>query len=344
MQNLAPNVRLSICVATLNRCEFLVETIEKFASQMLDGVELVVVDGGSTDATQSRMQSASKQYQWLKYHRLHTNGGLDADYDKSVRLARGEYCWMFSDDDWPLPGAVETIFRACEQGHDFIFVDAHVRDVGMQNIILERRSRFDKDMVIPAGDSSTLFRLTGAALSFIGSCIIKREIWLSRDCESFYGYYFPHIAVLFQKSLSGTSLLLYSPHVAIRYGNATWTASAFRIWMILWPELIWRMPALSDEAKCSVTQRHPWRQSSMLLWQRAKGTYTHKQYRDFLAALPMPWATRLRIQFISLIPGRMAMIAALVALRLVNKPRKYLTEELKLSVFFKGSIARRLAG
>jgi abequosyltransferase len=336
-------VRLSICIATLNRCEYLAETITQFTQQMVQGVELVVVDGGSTDGTQLMMQKTQALYPWISYHRLATNGGLDADYDTSVQLAQGQYCWMFSDDDWPLPGALQTIYQACGQGHDFIFADAQVRDVKMQDIFLERRAKLTQDQVLQSGDMDTLFKLTGSALSFIGSCILRRDIWVARDCKSYYGFYFPHIAIIFQQPLAATSLLLYAPLIAIRYGNATWTGSAFKIWMLLWPSLIWKMPSLSDAAKASVTAEQPWRNIRMLMWQRAKGTYTPKQYRDFLAPLPMGSITRLKSRLISIMPGQLAAVIALVSIRFSQRPRKYLTEELKLSPYCQHGLAKWLA-
>jgi abequosyltransferase len=335
-------LRLSICIATLNRCEFLAETIGKFAEQMLDGVELVVVDGGSADGTQTMVEQAKKKYPWISYHRLSTNGGIDADYDKSVQLAQGQYCWMFSDDDWPLPGALKAIYGACGQGHDFVFADAQVRDVKMQEIFLERRSKLTQDQTLCGDDMDTLFKLTGSALSFIGSCIVRRDIWLARDCKSYYGYYFPHIAIVFQQPLRATSLLLYEPLIAIRYGNATWTGSAFKIWMLLWPRLVWKMASISDIAKASVTALEPWRSTSMLMWQRAKGTYTPVQYRDFLAVLPMSKIMRMKLQLISVVPGTLAAVLALIAVQVSHKPRKYLIEELRLSPYCQGSWIKRL--
>ncbi len=343
MDYFAPVVKLSICIATRNRCQYLIETVDQFAQQMVDGVELIVIDGGSTDGTHTMMQNACSRYKWISYHRLDTNGGIDADYDKSVQLAQGKYCWLFSDDDWPLPEALQTILVACNQNHDFIFVDAQVRDVRMQEVFLERRSKLQQDQLLPPGQMDALFRLTGSALSFIGSCVIRRDVWISRDCQSYYGYYFPHIAIIFQEPLRATSLLLHTPLVAIRYGNSTWTGSAFRIWMLLWPTLIWKMDSLSDKAKASVTAQLPWHSMNMLLWQRAKGTYSLEQYKSVLSPLSMSRLMRIKVFLVGVIPGKLAVLLALIALRLSQKPRKYLTEELKLSPFCESGVMRWLA-
>jgi abequosyltransferase len=326
-------IRLSVCIATLNRCQYLMETISKFSAQMLAGVELVVVDGGSNDGTQLRMTAEAAKHPWISYHRLATNGGIDADYDLSVQLAKGQYCWMFSDDDWPLPGALHNILQACFAGHDFIFADAQVRDVDMHEIILHSRAKLTQDHVLEGHEMDALFKLTGSAMSFIGSCVIRRAVWLSRDCKSYYGSYFPHFAVIYQRPLTSTSLLLHQPLIAIRFGNATWTGSSFKIWMLLWPQLIWKMTSISDSVKLSLTPAHPWRSSRRLMWQRAKGVYAFEQYKEYLGRLPMNLLTRLKVMLISRVPGWIALIIAVVAIRLSDGSRKYLLEELKLSKF-----------
>ena len=43
--------RLSVCVATYNRAEYIGETLESIIPQLTDEVEIVVVDGASTDGT-----------------------------------------------------------------------------------------------------------------------------------------------------------------------------------------------------------------------------------------------------------------------------------------------------
>jgi abequosyltransferase len=338
------STRLSICIATLNRCDCLAETIHKFAEQMLSGVELVVVDGGSVDLTQSMVLQAVQLYPWISYYRLSSNGGIDADYDKSVHLAKGKYCWMFSDDDWPLPGALQTVFDACSEGHDFIFVDAEVRDVKMKTILLANRSRkLSHDLVLEGHDMDALFKLTGSALSFIGSCVVSRDVWINRDCKSYYGYYFPHVAVLFQQAFLSTSLVLHKPLIAIRFGNATWSSKAFKIWMILWPELIWQMASISSEAKASVVPRQPWLNLKTLIWQRAKGTYSYQQYKIFLEPLPLSLLTKIQLILVSSIPPLITVPLAWLAIRYAGDSQRYLAEEFRMSPYCQKGIGKWMA-
>ena len=48
---------LSICIATYNRADFIGETLDSIIRQLTDEVEIVVVDGASTDATRTEMSA-----------------------------------------------------------------------------------------------------------------------------------------------------------------------------------------------------------------------------------------------------------------------------------------------
>lgn len=53
------NIRLSICMPTYNFGKFIGETLESIMKQIPDGVEIVVLDGGSTDNTCDVVKSGS---------------------------------------------------------------------------------------------------------------------------------------------------------------------------------------------------------------------------------------------------------------------------------------------
>ena len=91
---------LSICIATRNRANFIGQTIESIVSQVSDRVELLIVDGDSTDNTEEVVNSYAEKYSCIRYVRLPEKGGVDKDYCKAVEMAEGEFCWLFTDDDF----------------------------------------------------------------------------------------------------------------------------------------------------------------------------------------------------------------------------------------------------
>lgn len=98
--------KLSICIATFNRGAFISETLDSILGQIESGIEIVVVDGASPDNTMEVMTAYVQRHQEVKYFREAENSGVDADFDKAVGYARGEYCWLMTDDDLLKPGAL----------------------------------------------------------------------------------------------------------------------------------------------------------------------------------------------------------------------------------------------
>ncbi|MCM8797759.1 MAG: glycosyltransferase, partial [Candidatus Omnitrophica bacterium] len=105
MVNYDAEIKLSICIPTYNRARFLEETLESVTSQVNDNVEVVVVDGASTDNTAEVAERYRKKIANLVYYRGEKRLGVDRDMAKTIEISRGMYCWLLSDDDLLKPGA-----------------------------------------------------------------------------------------------------------------------------------------------------------------------------------------------------------------------------------------------
>ncbi len=121
------NPKLSICMATFNRAKYIGETIDSILSQFSSEVELVIVDGASPDNTCEVMERYLSRYPDIRYFRELTNSGVDADYDKAVGYAVGEYCWLMTDDDLAIPGAIAAILSALADNPELVVANSEVR-------------------------------------------------------------------------------------------------------------------------------------------------------------------------------------------------------------------------
>jgi glycosyltransferase involved in cell wall biosynthesis len=278
--------QLSICIATYNRACYISATLESIIPQLDDDVELLVVDGASTDNTEDIVREFAQKESRIRYVRLSVKGGVDHDYDKAVELARGEFCWFFTDDDLLKSGAVAAVKAAINEGHGLIVVNAEVRDRELSVILESRRIVMHDNKVYAPNDRECLFVDALHYLSFIGAVVIRRSIWLSRNRESYFGTEFIHVGVIFQKPLPESALIVAEPYIIIRYGNGQWMPRSFDIWMFKWPKLVWSFAHISDQAKQYITQQEPWRVLKNLILQRGSGAYTTQHYRVHLSALP----------------------------------------------------------
>jgi glycosyltransferase involved in cell wall biosynthesis len=95
---------VSVVIPCYNQGRFLATAIESVLRQAVEGIEIIVVDDGSTD---NLTQSVAQQYNTVQY--VHQqNRGLSAARNTGVEHCTGEYVLFLDADDWLLPGAIVT--------------------------------------------------------------------------------------------------------------------------------------------------------------------------------------------------------------------------------------------
>lgn len=275
-------IGLSICISTFNRGRFIAETLDSMIPQVPAGVEILVVNGGSTDRTEECVGAYQRKFPCVRYVRLAANSGVDRDFNTAVELARGEYCWLMSDDDLLKPGAVAAVLKLTMAGYSLIVVNAEVRNGDFSQLLLTRKLAFETDRVYGTQEMDRLFAEVGDYMTFIGCVVIRRSIWLARVKEPYFGSLFIHVGVIFQQPLPGPACAMAVPLISIRHGNAMWQPRDFEIWMFKWPGLIRSLPGLSDSARSQQRRVDPWRYPKTLLYYRAKGSYSMGEYRRWI--------------------------------------------------------------
>ncbi len=303
--------RLSICLATRNRAAFISQTLDSILGQLQPRIELVVVDGASSDRTPEVMERYRSLHPSIRYYRQPDNSGVDQDYDKAIGYAGGDYCWMMTDDDVLRPGAIERVLAAIEKPRDLVVVNAEARNADLSKVLQHRLLDIARDRDYGPGEKDKLFQDVASYLSFIGGVVVRRGFWNSRDRKSYYGSLFAHVGVIFQSPAVENASVIADPLIALRYGLAGWTPRSFEIWFIKWPELIWSFSDFPASAKAKVYPREPWRNLRRLFLYRANGAYALGEYRRHLSTRA-GGTTRLFCLAIALCPGILAnMIASI---------------------------------
>lgn len=310
--------KLSICIATFGRGDFIAETLDSIVPQLMADVELVIVEGHSPDQTESVVEAYALTNECIRYYREPVNSGIDADYNKAVLYASGEYCWLFTDDDLLMPTAVERVLAILDERPDLLVVDAAVKDVTLSRTLRPRRMKFTGLRRYDATQADAMMTDLGEATSFIGSIIIRRDVWMARDHASYVGTLFAHVGIIFQLPKLDHVIGLGESLIAIRLGNAMWTPRRFEIWVFKWPELIWQFDCYSDAAKAALGPRHVWRSAKTLFSFRAKGAYSYQEYRRYFGNTRLgPW--RFVMWVLAVLPGRIAHTAGTTYLGLTHQ-------------------------
>lgn len=302
--------KLSICIATYNRADYIGETLESILPQLTDAVEVVILDGASTDATESIVRHYAEQCSNIKYVRLQEKGGVDKDYDLAVEHAIGAYCWLFTDDDILNPGAVHAVLEQLDNEYPLIIVNANVKSPKLDVILEAKRLALSHNIVYTQADFEEFLINTAGYMSFIGCVIIRRSIWMERERRGYYGLEFIHLGVIFQEPLQSSVLVIAEPYISIRLGNAQWSERAFEIWMFKWPAIIWGFDCISVSAKAKITPREPWRKLYRLAFLRAEGNFTLNEYRRFIKP-KVNLLSRVLIALVVFSPGRVVNFLAI---------------------------------
>lgn len=99
---------ISVITPSYNQGKFIRETINSVLSQDYPNVELLVMDGGSTDDTVAILKSYGKKIKWQSKK---DKGQTDA-INKGMREAKGEIVCYLNSDDTFLPGTLSTVAEA----------------------------------------------------------------------------------------------------------------------------------------------------------------------------------------------------------------------------------------
>jgi glycosyltransferase involved in cell wall biosynthesis len=333
--------RLSICIGTYNRAKFIGETLDSIVAQLEPGVEIVIMDNASSDNTTEVVTQYLLRHPEIRYFRKQENTGFDRNYDEAVKYAKGEYCWLMSDDDLLSSGAIANVLSVLGGGDDLIVVNSEVRNADLSIEVEDKVIKLDSDRIYREADRDNFFIGNAKYLSFIGCLVIRRAYWFSKIASVYYGTYFVHVGVVFQCPAIVNVRVMAKPSIIIRLGNSAWSSDRFRIWMILWPELIWSFTEFSDSAKSKVTSRKPWKRLEVLLKHRAMGCYTRADF-------DMVWSTnevgiaRMGGYLISVFPASLANFIVVFYLSSMGKNKNRVLHDLLNSVYA-SKLSRSLA-
>lgn len=122
---------ISVIVPCYNYGRFLPEALASIRQQNYPGVEVVVVDDGSTDDTR-RVAAANPAMRYV----YQPNQGLSAARNAGVARSRGQYLVFLDADDWLLPQALAINAWFLKQYPALAFVSGgHIKVVAGTNYI-----------------------------------------------------------------------------------------------------------------------------------------------------------------------------------------------------------------
>jgi glycosyltransferase involved in cell wall biosynthesis len=141
---------LTISIPTYRRVDLLercLASIVPHEESTWESIELVVSDNSPESDVEDCVERFSRSWTSpLRYHRNPPGTGAVRNFNHCIERARGRYNLMLHDDDYLLPGAVDTIvrtLRAADHARDKVLLFG-VQDVDLSGTVI-RRHRFAED-------------------------------------------------------------------------------------------------------------------------------------------------------------------------------------------------------
>ena len=133
----------SICMVNLNMADYIQQSILSIINQLDETFEVIVVDGGSTDASVERVKELQNHHNNLKLYQLNREKDrrLGEDRNISIKMAEGEYVLLHLDcDDLYHPFIKDwvKVFHLIEKGiGKDILVAGHHINMAKRKLMLE---------------------------------------------------------------------------------------------------------------------------------------------------------------------------------------------------------------
>jgi abequosyltransferase len=268
-------IKLSVCIPTYNRAALIGRTLESILSQVSGSIEVVVVDGASTDGTCEVVESFKKRFANLIYYRGIENMGVDRDMAKAVELAQGEYCWLMSSDDLIKPGAISRILNEIESGADIYLCDVTLCNRDMQPIrdtkYLSDRRTDDQFDITDREQFLTYLNLAtsnNALFCYMCAIVFRRSSWINVGYnEDFTGTGYAHVFTLLS-FIRTRCLIKYIPSALVlnRPDNDSFSGQGlenrymldFDGYFLLANQLFKDDPQVRHTFLRVMTREHPW--------------------------------------------------------------------------------------
>ena len=116
------NALVSIITPSYNSAKFIAETIQSVQNQTYPNWEMIIVDDGSSDETESVVLSIIQNDNRIQFHKLSQNSGPAVARNTGIEKASGDYMtFIDADDIWFSTFIENNIKTIQETGIPFVF-------------------------------------------------------------------------------------------------------------------------------------------------------------------------------------------------------------------------------
>ena len=116
------NALVSIITPSYNSAKFIAETIQSVQNQTYSNWEMIIVDDGSSDETESVVLNIIQKDNRIQFHKLSQNSGPAVARNTGIEKASGDYMTFIDADDIWFPTFIENNIKTIQEtGIPFVF-------------------------------------------------------------------------------------------------------------------------------------------------------------------------------------------------------------------------------
>lgn len=128
-------MKLSIIIPAYNCSKSILKCVGSIVSSSEKDYEIIVINDGSTDDTQIKLDALSQQYNFIHTYQI-KNSGVSAARNIGIKYAQGKYITFVDSDDYVDKNYVSKIIKSISSNRDlYLFCGQLVKKDVPQNVI-----------------------------------------------------------------------------------------------------------------------------------------------------------------------------------------------------------------
>lgn len=157
---------IGIVTPSFNQAAFIRRTIDSVLDQGYEGLDYIVVDGGSTDETLDILRSYGARLRWIS----EPDQGQSDAINKGLRIVKGDVLAYLNSDDVLLPGSLHAVGQYFAEHPEASWVTGYCRNIDVhdrtvqspitayKNFLLRHYRHFTLIMIDYISQMSTFWR------------------------------------------------------------------------------------------------------------------------------------------------------------------------------------------
>lgn len=188
--------KVSVIVPVYNVEQYLSDCLESICRQTLKGIEIIVVNDGSTDNSLSIIESFQQKYSNMKLINK-KNGGLSSARNAGIDMAVGEYLFFVDSDDFIDLDTLEKMYVKAKETHCPLIICGILQYWSNNKKKLYKKCISDKESIYDA-DLLYKLQLSGRMGCQCYNKLYDRNIWIKNSLFFQEGKYYEDIDMAFR--------------------------------------------------------------------------------------------------------------------------------------------------